>query len=236
MNTVVHSLLASRPIATPTCSSACTTPAAVYREFFAGFVQVLLTHSAKLCDARDGSCSSSRRSAASASFGAPWCASRTGTAASVALSSIGMSSLLRNARAGSAVFLWCCSSSSFSSMFIVFTQVCRRSCKPSSIFPLKWLAQGMRSVFLPESFESRRREGRRSWQHGATAIVLAVWAVIGTVWPSTRSAGSGRKIADTHHIGWWQVREWGTNGGLASDAAATAVGKTDLDQIIRKHE
>jgi ABC-2 type transport system permease protein len=49
----------------------------------------------------------------------------------------------------------------------------------ASVFPLKWLAQGMRSVFLPSSFESAEVSG--SWQHGQTALVLAVWAVVGLV-------------------------------------------------------
>lgn len=44
-------------------------------------------------------------------------------------------------------------------------------------FPLKWLAQGMRSVFLPASFA--QQEVARSWQLGATALVLTAWAVVG---------------------------------------------------------
>ena len=46
-----------------------------------------------------------------------------------------------------------------------------------SLFPLKWLAQGMRSVFLPASFESQEVSG--SWQLGLTALILAGWMIAG---------------------------------------------------------
>jgi len=103
-----------------------------------------------------------------------------GTAASVALG-IGMSSALRNARAGSAILTPVTLFLQFiSGVFIVFTQVPPFLQTVASIFPLKWLAQGMRSVFLPPEFASAEATG--SWQHGATAIVLAVWFIVGTLW------------------------------------------------------
>jgi len=49
----------------------------------------------------------------------------------------------------------------------------------ASVFPLKWLAQGMRSVFLPG--EAVVLEVGGSWQHGATAAVLGAWLVVGLV-------------------------------------------------------
>ena len=49
----------------------------------------------------------------------------------------------------------------------------------ASVFPLKWMAQGMRSVFLPASFEAQEVSG--SWQHGLTALVLVAWIVGGLV-------------------------------------------------------
>jgi ABC-2 type transport system permease protein len=45
------------------------------------------------------------------------------------------------------------------------------------VFPLKWMAQGMRSVFLPDVFAAQERSG--SWQHGEAAIVLGIWCVVG---------------------------------------------------------
>lgn len=49
----------------------------------------------------------------------------------------------------------------------------------ASVFPLKWMTQGMRSVFLPDSFVTT--EPSQSWQHSETAIVLAAWCVVGLV-------------------------------------------------------
>jgi ABC-2 type transport system permease protein len=49
----------------------------------------------------------------------------------------------------------------------------------ASVFPLKWMAQGMRSVFLPD--DALVMEPSGSWQHGATAAVLAAWLVVGLV-------------------------------------------------------
>jgi len=49
----------------------------------------------------------------------------------------------------------------------------------ASVFPLKWLAQGMRSVFLPDSFRSV--EQNESWDLGAAAIVLVIWLVAGLI-------------------------------------------------------
>jgi ABC-2 type transport system permease protein len=47
----------------------------------------------------------------------------------------------------------------------------------AAIFPLKWLTQGMRSVFLPDSFASQ--EVAKSWETGRTLVILLVWLVIG---------------------------------------------------------
>lgn len=49
----------------------------------------------------------------------------------------------------------------------------------ASVFPLKWVAQGMRSVFLPEFMAGQEMAG--SWELGRTAAVLAGWAVVGLV-------------------------------------------------------
>lgn len=49
----------------------------------------------------------------------------------------------------------------------------------ASLFPLKWIAQGMRSVFLPAAFESQEPSG--SWQLGWIAVVLLIWLIAGLV-------------------------------------------------------
>ncbi|RFU22913.1 ABC transporter permease [Geodermatophilus marinus] len=49
----------------------------------------------------------------------------------------------------------------------------------AAVFPLRWMVQGMRSVFLPDSAAVAEQAG--SWQHGTTALVLAAWVIIGAV-------------------------------------------------------
>jgi ABC-2 type transport system permease protein len=54
----------------------------------------------------------------------------------------------------------------------------------AALFPLKWMTQGMRSVFLPDGYQSQEPAG--SWEHGRVALVLAVWCVAGLL-VATRS-------------------------------------------------
>ena len=49
----------------------------------------------------------------------------------------------------------------------------------ASVFPLKWMSQGLRSVFLPAQAASL--EPAHAWQHGQTALVLAAWIIGGLV-------------------------------------------------------
>jgi ABC-2 type transport system permease protein len=49
----------------------------------------------------------------------------------------------------------------------------------ASFFPLKWMAQGMRSVFLP--VQAAALEPAGSWEHGRTALVLLAWTAAGLV-------------------------------------------------------
>lgn len=49
----------------------------------------------------------------------------------------------------------------------------------AALFPLKWLCQGMRSVFLPSTFQSQELGG--SWELGRVALVLGLWAVVALV-------------------------------------------------------
>ena len=46
-----------------------------------------------------------------------------------------------------------------------------------ALFPLKWIAQGLRSVFLPDRAAALEAAG--SWEPGRTALVLAAWCVAG---------------------------------------------------------
>ncbi len=48
-----------------------------------------------------------------------------------------------------------------------------------SLFPPKWMAQGMRSVFLPDELTAIEMAG--SWEHGRIALVLSAWCIGGLV-------------------------------------------------------
>lgn len=48
----------------------------------------------------------------------------------------------------------------------------------AAVFPLEWMCQGMRSVFVPRAVSL---EPSHSWQHGQTALVLSAWIVAGLV-------------------------------------------------------
>lgn len=65
----------------------------------------------------------------------------------------------------------------FSGVFFVFTQLPTWMQQIAAIFPLKWLTQGMRSVFLPESFAAN--EVAHSWENGKTFVILFLWLGIG---------------------------------------------------------
>ena len=65
----------------------------------------------------------------------------------------------------------------FSGVFFVFTQLPGWMQQVAAIFPLKWLTQGMRSVFLPDTFAAQ--EVAKSWEGGRTAIILFVWLIVG---------------------------------------------------------
>jgi ABC-2 type transport system permease protein len=65
----------------------------------------------------------------------------------------------------------------FSGVFFVFTQLPTWMQQLAAIFPLKWLTQGMRSVFLPDSFASQ--EVAKSWENGRTFLILLAWLFIG---------------------------------------------------------
>ena len=65
----------------------------------------------------------------------------------------------------------------FSGVFFIFTQLPIWMQQVAAIFPLKWLTQGMRSVFLPDSFAAN--EVAKSWETGRTFLILVLWLVVG---------------------------------------------------------
>ncbi len=67
----------------------------------------------------------------------------------------------------------------FSGVFFVFSQLPGWMQQFAAFFPLKWLTQGMRSVFLPESFATQ--EVAQSWELGRTGLILVLWLIAGLV-------------------------------------------------------
>jgi len=67
----------------------------------------------------------------------------------------------------------------FSGVFFAFPELPSWMQQVAALLPLKWLTQGMRSVFLPD--EAAAAEVAGSWEHGRIALVLAAWVIIGVV-------------------------------------------------------
>jgi ABC-2 type transport system permease protein len=64
-----------------------------------------------------------------------------------------------------------------SGVFFVFAVLPQWMQTIAAFFPLKWMTQGMRSVFLPDDYQSQEPAG--SWEHGRIALVLVLWLVGG---------------------------------------------------------
>ena len=100
-----------------------------------------------------------------------------GTASSTALG-VAFSSVPKNGRGASAIVSpVVIILQFFSGVFFVFTQLPGWMQQVAAIFPLKWLTQGIRSVFLPDSFAAQ--EVAKGWEGGRTALILLVWLIVG---------------------------------------------------------
>lgn len=96
------------------------------------------------------------------------------------LCGIAFSSLARTGRSGPAVVTPVALVLQFiSGVFFVFTELPKWMQQVAAIFPLKWMCQGLRSVFLPDSFGAREPGG--SFELGRVALVLGLWCLIGLV-------------------------------------------------------
>ena len=91
---------------------------------------------------------------------------------------IAMSSVPKSAKSAAAVVnLPFVALQFISGVFVPFWQLSPTLRSVAGIFPLKWMAQGLRSVFLPDEF--LRVEPSGSWEPGKRALVLLVWCVVG---------------------------------------------------------
>lgn len=95
---------------------------------------------------------------------------------SFALLGVAMSSAARTGRSAPAVVTPIALVLQFTSgVFFEYSKLPHWMQQMAAIFPLKWVTQGLRSVFLPDSFASQ--EIAHSWEPGKTAIILVAWCL-----------------------------------------------------------
>ena len=100
--------------------------------------------------------------------------------AACTLLGIAISSLARNGRSASAtVTPFALLLQFISGVFFRFDSIPEWMQTVAAFFPLKWMAQGLRSVFLPESLAAGEPAG--GWELGTTALVLLAWCLVGLV-------------------------------------------------------
>jgi ABC-2 type transport system permease protein len=100
--------------------------------------------------------------------------------ATLGVMGVAMSSLVTHGRSASAVMnLPALVLAFISGVFIRYTDIPSWMYGFASLFPVKWIAQGLRSGFLPDSFA--RLEASGAWQRDRVFLVLLAWLVIGIV-------------------------------------------------------
>jgi ABC-2 type transport system permease protein len=100
--------------------------------------------------------------------------------ATSAILGIALSSIPRSGKSATAVIIPIVLVLQFiSGVYITFSVLPVWLQNVASVFPLKWMAQGMRSVFLPDSFKIVEQHG--VWDLGNVALVTSIWLVVGLV-------------------------------------------------------
>jgi ABC-2 type transport system permease protein len=98
--------------------------------------------------------------------------------AACTLLGIAVSSLARNGRSASATVTPVALVLQFiSGVFFLFSAVPNWLQTVAALFPLKWMAQGLRAVFLPDALAAQEPAG--TWELGRVALVLGIWCVVG---------------------------------------------------------
>ncbi|MSW65141.1 MAG: ABC transporter permease, partial [Actinobacteria bacterium] len=98
--------------------------------------------------------------------------------AACTLLGIAVSSLAKNGRSASAtVTPFALILQFISGVFFRFDQIPEWMQTIAAVFPLKWMAQGLRSVFLPDVLAAQEPAG--SWELGRVALVLTAWVAVG---------------------------------------------------------
>ncbi|MFC0862996.1 ABC transporter permease [Sphaerimonospora cavernae] len=109
-----------------------------------------------------------------------------------ALLGIAVSSLPRSAKSAAAVITMPFVVLQFiSGVFIPFTQLPEWLINVSSVFPLRWMCQGFRSVFLGDA--GAALELTKSYELDRVALILAAWLIGGLVLCLTTFRWKGRR-------------------------------------------
>jgi ABC-2 type transport system permease protein len=91
---------------------------------------------------------------------------------------VAMSSLVAHARSAAAVMnLPALTLAFISGIFIRYTEIPAWLYNFAALFPVKWIAQGLRAGFLPDSLAAQEAAG--SWEQGRILLVLLAWLVVG---------------------------------------------------------
>ncbi|MGB4779659.1 ABC transporter permease [Microbacterium sp.] len=100
--------------------------------------------------------------------------------ATSAVLGIAISALPRSGKSATAVIIPIALVLQFiSGVYLSFTMLPEWLQSVAGVFPLRWMASGMRAAFLPASFEAAEPGG--SWGLATGALVLAAWLVVGLV-------------------------------------------------------
>lgn len=93
---------------------------------------------------------------------------------------IGLSGLPRSGKSATAVIIPIVLVLQFiSGVYIQFSMLPEWLQSIANLFPLAWLAHGMRSVFLPDSYAAIEAGGE--WNLAGIAIVCGIWLVVGLI-------------------------------------------------------
>jgi ABC-2 type transport system permease protein len=97
-----------------------------------------------------------------------------------AILGIGLSGLPRSGKSATAVIIPIVLVLQFiSGVYIQFSMLPEWLQSIANLFPLAWLAHGMRSVFLPDSYAAIEAGGE--WNLAGIAIVCGIWLVVGLI-------------------------------------------------------
>lgn len=97
-----------------------------------------------------------------------------------AILGIGLSALPRSGKSATAVIIPIVLVLQFiSGVYIQFSMLPEWLQSIANVFPLSWLAHGMRAVFLPDSYAGLEAGGE--WNLAGVAIVCGIWLVVGLV-------------------------------------------------------